>query len=760
LAVGDFSLAVCLSICLSYGSNMTHADDTLHGSAANDLTAKRLVTIADSIRMTQFADSLPGHFSLDGKKLIVLLKKGNLQNNAVDYSILLWNLGDISSAAVPETLLSMASSSNRPAIEDITWLADNETVVFLGENPGELHQVFTFNTSTRILKKVTRHPTNILAYSTTATGERIAYTAETVPGDLWDEKTRREGITVSTQFVLHLLEGKTLGTGYPAEYSLFVCSRDGVEHALRTHDAIRDSFLGKPTLSPDGKFIVVGTQVTQVPETWKDYSDPNIRRLASVKPRPGQSSWLERFELVNTIAGESRFLLDSPIGVSGSDVAWSPDSQSVVMTRVFLPLERVSGEERKARQLKTLAVEVNVSTGDIAELSPEDLYGADWNPESNCVTSHVLRLESNTELGLGDLVFLQKTGERWKKAQACDLREPRPTFVVAQDMNTPPKIVEIEPQTHQKRVFFDPNPQFKELRFADVEEIEWQGTDGHNVRGGLYYPVNYRATDRYPLVIQTHGWSAKKFMIDGPDTTGYAAQALASQGVLVLQADDSNLGTVSTLEEAPREMAAYQGAIDHLDRKGLIDRSRVGIMGFSRSCLYVKYTLTHSKYHFAAASVTDGTDGGYVQYIDFLNLGPNWSSDGEGINGGPPWGEGLRSWFERSPGFNVDKVQTPVRIVALNPGSLLAEWEWFALLTRMGKTVEMTYLQDGSHELVRPWDRVVSQQGNVDWFCFWLKGEEDRDPTKGEQYGRWRELRTLQGKASGQARKPGATEIH
>jgi len=45
---------------------------------------------------------------------------------------------------------------------------------------------------------------------------------------------------------------------------------------------------------------------------------------------------------------------------------------------------------------------------------------------------------------------------------------------------------------------------------------------------------------------------------------------------------------------------------------------------------------------------------------------------------------------------------------------------------------------------------MVSQQGNVDWFCFWLKGEEDPDPTKAEQYKRWRELRSPQGQmASG-----------
>jgi hypothetical protein len=39
---------------------------------------------------------------------------------------------------------------------------------------------------------------------------------------------------------------------------------------------------------------------------------------------------------------------------------------------------------------------------------------------------------------------------------------------------------------------------------------------------------------------------------------------------------------------------------------------------------------------------------------------------------------------------------------------------------------------------------MTSQPSNVDWFAFRLKGEEDPDPAKAEQYKRWRELRKLQ----------------
>ena len=52
-------------------------------------------------------------------------------------------------------------------------------------------------------------------------------------------------------------------------------------------------------------------------------------------------------------------------------------------------------------------------------------------------------------------------------------------------------------------------------------------------------------------------------------------------------------------------------------------------------------------------------------------------------------------------------------------------------------------MRDGLHVLEKPRERLVASGGNLDWFCFWLKGEEAPDPAKAEQYKRWRELRKL-----------------
>jgi hypothetical protein len=39
---------------------------------------------------------------------------------------------------------------------------------------------------------------------------------------------------------------------------------------------------------------------------------------------------------------------------------------------------------------------------------------------------------------------------------------------------------------------------------------------------------------------------------------------------------------------------------------------------------------------------------------------------------------------------------------------------------------------------------MTSQHSNVDWFCYWLNGEEDPDTAKPSNTPRWRELRKQQ----------------
>ena len=239
-------------------------------------------------------------------------------------------------------------------------------------------------------------------------------------------------------------------------------------------------------------------------------------------------------------------------------------------------------------------------------------------------------------------------------------------------------------------------------------------------------------------MIQTHGITPNEYLADGIYTTANAARPLAADGFVVLQVETDH-DRDKTADEALVNMNGYIAAVDQLAAEGIIDSKRVGIIGFSRTSWYVEEALLEFPGRFAAAVIADGVDQSYWQYLMKRPEHPAWES--EGYNGGVPIGEGLENWLKSAPGFRLAKLKTPLRIQAISPGGLLFEWETYASLRIQNKPVDMLYLPLAQHILQNPAERMASQQGDVDWFRFWLKSEEDRDPAKQDQYEHWEQLR-------------------
>ncbi len=762
-SISKVILPFCIPVVWLGWSFRVSAQEPVSPTSLNWQHDKGPITVADAIGMTKVADRLQSdlagniaQFSPDGKKFVVVLRKGNLKHNTNDYALLLWNAGTLfTPATAPEVIVRMSSSSNREGIADVRW-SGNEALTFLGENPGEPRQIYSFNLRSHELRKLTNHLTAVSSYSMSTTGDKIAFIAQAPTESLWDEKARREGVVVSRQSIPDLIAGR-MGKGMDEQHDseLFLQGPDGVKR-MTVHGNL---WVSTPFLSPDGRYIVVAGKVlaADTPATWKKYtgrfqeilSKENLQEIAPI------TSKLGRYELVDAATGDSRILLDSPIWppFTGSwpepEIVWLPDSHSLVLSNVFLPLENASESEEKERKRRTFTVEINVTDGRLTTIGDGRIRAVRWDTGTNRL---ICRTRSDWAPGALDDLRLKpqlpfaftKNGDRWQQTSALFQDEMRSEIILKQGMNDPPKLYATDASTHQEKVLLDLNPQFQGLRFGRVEEIQWQWSKGHSMRGGLYYPPDYVPGRRYPLVIQTHDWTPIRFWIDGPYTTAYAAQPLAAKGILVVQVQDeyipSPYGKTGQREEVEKALAIYESVIDHFDRKGMIDRNRVGLIGFSHTCFYVKYALVHSKVKFAAASVTEGEDGGYLQFI----TNNNHFVDAYSLYGGRPFGDALKEWTRISPGFNVDKTHTPMRITTLRPENLLMDWEWFEALTLLGKPVDMVMVEDGSHVLEKPWERFVSQQGNVDWFAFWLKDEEDSDPAKADQYARWRGLRKIQ----------------
>lgn len=724
----------------------------LPGQAPLPGISKRPVTVEDTIRMTRVAGPPDASayrgagptrgfavFSPNGKRFVIVISKGDLAKNTNDYSLLLFHAADIFQSPTPTILATFSSASNRPGISEASWSQDNRTVFFLGARGESPTQLYSIRCSSGQLKRLSNQRTSLVSYAVSASPGTFAFAAETPDSDVKNGQVLHSAFDVTQEGLLDLLRGRI---SHDTPHLFFQRNSSPAAKSLQTLDPF-DSGVNNLFLSPNGRYLVAKTDTTELPDSWRQYDDVSVQTAFRRKMPKGLPTRILHYELIDTRTGKSEVLLDSPTTYSSSDVLWSPDSRSLLLCGTYLPLAVGSPDKLRVRKSTRFVVEVSLPSRRITEITSQDLRPVLWDARTNLVE---FRAQSNSGSAAGtpERVYCRKAQGVWKRLESGPsvASVARPEILVEQGLNEPPRIVAVDPESNRKNTFFDLNPQFRGLAFGKVEELQWIDDSGDSLNAGLYLPPDYKARRKYPLVIQTHGFDPHEFWIDGPHTTAFAAQPLASRGIVVLQINDIFYDSLETPQEPIRVMRAYESAISFLSRKGIIDSSRVGLIGFSRTCLYVKYALTHSRQHFAAALVSDGIDAGYLQYVINSNSNPVLARDADAVIGAAPFGAGLSLWLTRSPGFLLQNVHAPLLIQALNPSSLLGEWEWFSGLKSLNKPVDLTYLPDGAHVLVKPWDRMVSQEETVEWFCFWLKNEENLDLRKTAQYARWRELRT------------------
>ena len=723
-------------------------------AAPDERNSRRPVSVADAVTMTTLsderyflgdsADGRVAQFSPDGKWFTVLLQKGDIEHNTNVYSLLLFQTGRAFESPKPVVLLSLASSSSHPAIAAPKWLPDNETLIFLCEKDGETAQVCTLNRGTGRLEQRTHHGTRVLSFDASYDGRSIVFLAE--PPARVSRGVESKQAAVVTAQAPDLVPRDDCNCPYhdPTEANqLFVQMRDAPERRVEFSDF---AFFFQPiSVSPDGHYAVLPAAVTTVPGEWSGYTDPVIQRSVAEKRSVGTHSSLERYLLLETNTARIRPLINAPLEAATQGFAWGPDSQSAVVSGSFLPLETVDAAERSVREKASFVVEINVATGSFTKISDRRLEVTKWMQRGSRIVLHSPSDKANAP------VVFEKAGGLWKEISASGLAEydhlPL-TVTLEEDLNTPPDIYVRDSKGNHRTLLLATNPQFADIELGTAEPVTWRATDGHEVTGVLFLPPHYQPGVKYPLVLQTHGIDSGRFEMDGPWHSAFAARMLAGRDIVVLEVGHAtNSGEAhryfNSQEEAPREMAAYEGGVDYLDGRGIIDRTRVGIIGFSRTVWKVEFTLTHSKYAFAAVILADGFDAGYWQYLWYRAADTDYAR----VNAGQPFGEGLGQWLTRSPSFHMERVHAPVRIEEYGSDHVAGGWEWFSALTHLERPVELVYLPRAPHLLVKPWDRLASQQGTVDWFCFWLKGEKDADPEKSGQYERWEALRQLQRRA-------------
>ncbi len=491
-------------------------------------------------------------------------------------------------------------------------------------------------------------------------------------------------------------------------------------------------------------------------------SDPNRIRAGrqDLRAFDGQK-YVSEYALIELGSGKVKPMTDAPIGESAGwwsgvlSADWSSDGTLVALSNTFLSPNARGSQEQPNRPCIAVVDLVQKDSICLERLKGkaktktafEDGFRSFQSVRFARGSSRQVIAEYYGSDGSKGLTSYKRTGDgSWTSDAEADDSAAQGSGLnvdVKESLNEPPVLIATDKTTKISHVILDPNPQLKFLDLGDAAVFKWRDKTGRDWVGGLYKPPDYVQGQRYPLVVQTHGFYEFIFRPDGIFPTAFAARELAAAGMLVLQVQDCPY-TVSP-EEGPCNVAGYESAVQQLVADGMVDPNRVGIVGFSRTCYYIMEELTTGTIHFNAASITDGTNYGYFQYISGIDIYNNVvSHEADAVIGASPFGEGLQQWVKRSPEFRMENVTTPLQVVASGHPGLLGMWEPYATLRYLNKPVDLILLTEGTHVLTNPAARMVSQGGTVDWFRFWLKEEEDPTPTKAEQYARWRDLRKLQ----------------
>jgi dipeptidyl aminopeptidase/acylaminoacyl peptidase len=719
---------------------------------------QEILTVKDTIETTQVVRPYgadPVLVSPDGSKYLVVLERGDLARNGTWVELFSGSTESLAAARasrVVARLFSRSTASAGDLIKNVRWLDDDEHVTFLWDDGRLPTRVVSVDVQSRKIDTVVGRSMPIVEYDMSPDGRTVVFVTST-PRDLSEDASdERNGFAVVDQSIWALLGGNLDGWTGRLHYDTFVLFRpQGRLYKVRETVGPWSMPPELLELSPDGRYAITVRPVGAVPADWDHYTDHIFRDdyLPLARRNPSGPNLVRQYFVIDTKKGTTRPLWNAPENPAAK-VLWSPDSKAVVIGPTFLPVS----EADSAGFFGQAVAEVDVETGRFVQIPVSQSPDAYERHPVRWVEDHAIEIGDTTAVFSGRtnaLSRFKKIDGRWEPVEdevSTQARSQKVRFELRENPNTPPSLYAVDERTGSAQEIKELNPQLSRFALGHVELVHWKATDGRPWSGLLYYPVHYQSGRTFPLVIQTHGYIAAQFTLDGVFSTASAAQVLANREIAVLQVGGPDAGG-EEFAISPKEprvyMAGFEGAIDHFVASGLCDRAKVGIVGFSRTGWYVEYMLTHSPYKFAAVIVADNSDCSYLQYVFFEDGG---KGEYETDAGARPFGEGLLTWIRSAPAFNADRVNTPLRMeVDTGPiDRILEDWEMFSNLRYLQKPVELFVIpniQHGVHILQNPAQRVASQEGAVDWFCFWLKGEEDADPGKVRQYRRWRELKDM-----------------
>ncbi|MCY3413737.1 MAG: S9 family peptidase [Candidatus Heimdallarchaeota archaeon] len=267
-------------------------------------------------------------------------------------------------------------------------------------------------------------------------------------------------------------------------------------------------------------------------------------------------------------------------------------------------------------------------------------------------------------------------------------------------------------------------------KLGTSESISWKSVDGMEIEGVLRKPRDFDLSKTYPLVCIVHGgpaWYSSGSLLSGGLKKYYPATQFLNKGILVLEPNyRGSIGRGAEFKEAYRfnigfaDLGDVESGVDYLISQGLVDKDKVGIMGWSQGGYISAFASTHSK-KFAAICVGAGV-ASWKTYYDSNDI-RQWAIH---YLGGTPR-EKPDYYKTTAPMNKIEEASTPTMIQHGEmdqrcPTSNATEL--FRGLKEQGVQAELFIFKGMPHGITKPRENLAVLYQNLNWFSHHLLGEE------------------------------------
>jgi len=288
------------------------------------------------------------------------------------------------------------------------------------------------------------------------------------------------------------------------------------------------------------------------------------------------------------------------------------------------------------------------------------------------------------------------------------------------------------------RQLTDANPQVRGFALGDQEEISWQSTDGRTVGGILIKPVGYQPGTRYPLIVAIHGGPAAADVLGF--NGGYGAQTYAGAGYTVLL--PNYRGSTNYGEKHKTDIVGnyfqkgYEDimtGVDHLIAQGIVDSTKMGVLGWSAGGHWSNWILTHTN-RFRAISSGAGTSNWISMYAE-----SDVQRNRQFYLGGKLPYDDFDAYWNQSPLKYIKNARTPTMIHVVEGDPRVPRpqsEELFMALKRLGVPTELYVYPGSTHGIPDPRNQLLKSVAEMAWMDYWVRGS-------GKKFGWHDVLKTL-----------------